>query len=130
MSLSRINATTWRWCSTPPFFALVTHFLEHGPQRLGLGLCRHQAFARDQGSDQVAHHGFLVRSVSAKTAALLRATWNSQPYSPAPLLSLHTAERQAALVEFLQYLVQGLLPEVGNSQQVVLRLGHKFPDTY
>jgi hypothetical protein len=110
-----------------PLLRLGNAFLEHGPQRLGLGLGGDEAFTGDQGSHEVAHHGLLVGGVAPKTAAFLRTTRN-RSHLASPLLGLHTAQRQAALVEFLKDLVQRLLAEVGNREQIVLGLRHELAD--
>src|SRR6267378_1921151 len=120
MSLSRMNATTWRWWSTPPFLALVTIFSATGRSAL--------AFAS---------------VVTRPSAAISDATrlpiiafwWAAPPPKRRPFfgvagtgLTLLDPQRQAPFVELLDDLVERLLAEVGDGEQVVLGLLHQLAD--
>ena len=105
-------------------FRLRQALLEDRAQRLGLRLRCHEAFAGYQRGHEVAHHGLLVSGIAAEAAALLGTTRDARHL----LLPLLPAQRKATLVELLEDLIEGLLPEVRYCQKVVLGLGDKLAD--
>src|SRR5436190_3322343 len=119
MSLSLMSATTWRWRWTPPLRALVITFSTTGRMALAL--------------DSV------VTSASPATSDATRLPsmafwWAASPPSRRPLVGvpctslLLGAQRQAPLVETLDDLVEGLLAEVGDGEQVVMRALDELAD--
>src|SRR3984893_2426949 len=118
MSLSRMNPTPWRCRWTPPFLALVTHFSTIGRRALALATVVTTPSA----------------AISDATRSLIMAFWWAAsppkrgpffgvPGTPGTTSALLVPQRQAALVELLEHLVEGLLAEVRDGQQVVLGLG-------
>src|SRR4051812_7632332 len=100
MSLSRMNATTWRCWWTPPFLALVMTFSATGRNALALASVVTRASA----------------AISDATRLPIIAFWwaasppNRGPFFGVPGISalLHP-QRQTALVELLDDLVERLL---------------------
>src|ERR687885_278590 len=111
MSLSPMNETTWRWRWRPPFLALVIIFSAMGRRALALASVVTMASA----------------AISEATRLPIIAFWwdaslpSRRPFfGVAGMSAVPAAQRQAALVQPLDDLVEGLLPEVGYAQQLVL----------
>src|SRR5215212_2994978 len=119
MSLSPMYDTTWRWLCTPPLRALVMSFSAMGRRALALA--------------SVVTMPSAANSDAAMLANISR-WWEAEPPKRRPFLgvagmALHPAlgpQREAALVELLEDLVEGLLAEVGDGQQVLLGLVDQF----
>src|SRR5205807_8714239 len=120
MSLSRMKATTWRcWC-TPPFFAFVITFSATGRSALALASVVTNASAAMSDATRLPIMAFW---------------WAALPPKRRPFLGVPSmaglplgAEGEAALVELLQHLVEGLLAEVGDGQEVLRALLHELAD--
>src|SRR5205809_7948029 len=107
MSLSRMNATTWRWLCTPPFLALVMIFSATGRRALALASVVTMASAAMRWATRLP---------------IIAFWWAASPPNRGPFFGvagtarsafLHS-ERETALVELLDDLVERLLAEVGD----------------
>src|SRR3954451_7327879 len=113
MSLSPMNATTWRWLCRPPFLALVIIFSATGRRALAL------ASVVTMPSAAIS---------DATRLAIIRRWWEAVPpkrrllRGVAGMESVPATERQTALVELLDDLVERLLAEVRDGQEVVFAL--------
>ena len=107
----------------PALLGLGDDLLGHRAQRLGLGLGGDDALGGHEGRDEVGHHQPLVLRAAAEATALLRGG----RHGVTSVLVLR-AQLQAALVELLDDLVEGLLAEVGDGQEVVLGLQEELAD--
>ena len=121
ISLSPRNDTTWRWWCRPPFLALVISFSATGRSALALASVVTMPSAANSDADQVGHHRLLVRRLPPKRRPFFGVAGMA-------LLLVLRAQRQAALVELLDDLVERLLAEVGDGQQVVLGLLEQLAD--
>src|SRR5947209_8629604 len=110
MSLSRMKATTARWRYTPPFLAFVMTFSAMGRRALALASVVTTASAAMRDATRLP---------------IIAFWWAASPPKRRPFLGVAgmglglRAQGQAALVELLEHLVEGLLAEVGDGQQVV-----------
>src|ERR1700722_13647501 len=130
MSLSRINATTWRCKNTlrsssaVAFLALVMHFSTTGRRALALASVVTMASAAMREATRLPIMAFWC-SASPPKRRPFRGRPGIELMAGSTFLS---AQRQAPLVQLLQDFVEGLLAEVGDRQQVVLGLLHQFAD--
>src|ERR1700682_5394783 len=119
MSLSRMKATTWRWVWSPPFLAVVMTFSATGRSALALAS--------------------VVTIPSAATSDATRLPiiafwWAASPPKRWPRLgvarisALLDPQRQPALVQLGQHLVERLLPEVGDGEQIIRGLLDELAD--
>src|SRR5687767_14478182 len=120
MSLSRMNATTSRWRCTPPFLALVTTFSTTGRSALALASVVTSASAAMSEATRLPIIAFWWAASPPK-----RRPFFGAPGTPIGSAFLG-AQREAALVELLDDLVERLLAEVGDGQQVVDGLLDQF----
>src|SRR5881397_190906 len=105
MSLSRMNATTWRWWSTPPFLALVMTFSATGRSALALASVVTMASAAISEATRLANIAFWCDE----------SLPNRLPLVGVPrMTSVLVPEREASLVELHDDLVERLLAEVGD----------------
>src|SRR5580658_8377432 len=121
MSRSRRNDMTCRcWCR-PPRRAAVMHFSATGR----MALARVSVVTRDSAANN-----------DATRLPSIAFWWAASPPRRRPRFgvacmaepSVLGAQREAALVEPLDDLVEGLLPEVGDAEQVVEGLVHELAD--
>src|SRR3954464_7252805 len=119
MSLSPMNATTWRWLWRPPFLALVIIFSATGRRALALASVVTMPSAAMSEATRLA---IISRwwAASPPKRRLLRGV--------AGMALVAGPQRQAALVELGDHLVEALLAEVGDGQQVVLGLLEQLSD--
>src|SRR3984893_13970678 len=121
MSLSRMKPTTSRWRCTPPFLALVTHFSTMGRSALALASVVTMPSAAISEATRLA-----IIALEWAASPPKRGPFLGAPGTPGMTSALLVPQRQAALVQLLEDLVERLLAEVGDGQQVVLGLGHQF----
>src|SRR3954454_17426008 len=119
MSLSRMKPTTWRWLWTPPFLALVMTFSATGRSALARASVVTMASAAISDATMLANIAFWWLALPPNRLFLRGVP------SMALLLG---AQRQAALVELHDDLVEGLLAEVRDGQEVVLGLLEQLAD--
>src|SRR3954454_17604574 len=119
MSLSRMKPTTWRWLWTPPFLALVMTFSAMGRSALARASVVTMASAAISDATMLANIAFWWLALPLNFLSLRGV----------PSMSLLlVAQRQAALVELHDDLVERLLAEVGDGQQIVLGLLEELAD--
>ena len=121
ISLSPRKATIWRWLCRPPFLALVMIFSAMGRSALALASVVTMASAAMSDATRLAIISRWCAALPPKRRALLGVAGMVVSSVPA-------AERQAALVELGDDLVERLLAEVGDGQQVVLGLLEQLAD--
>src|SRR6185437_2059887 len=119
MSLSRMRPTTRRCWWTPPFRAAVMHFSATGRRALALA----SVVTRDSAA------------ISDATRLPSMAFWwaasppRRRPRLGVPCIALVLGpQREAALVEPLDDLVERLLAEVGDAEEVVVGPLDQLPD--
>src|SRR5438309_11384770 len=112
MSLSRMNATTWRWLWTVPFLALVTIFSATGRSALALASVVTMASAAIRWATRLPIIAFWWAASPPKRRPFFGVAGTARS------AFLHP-ERKAPLVELLDDLVERLLAEVRDGQQVV-----------
>src|SRR5947209_3640725 len=123
MSLSRMNATTWRCrCTARPsstwaFLALVTHFSTTGRSAFAWASVVTMASAAMSEATRLPIMAFWCSASPPKRGPL-----RGRPGSVITGSALLGPKRQAALVQLLEHLVERLLAEVGDRQEVVLGL--------
>src|SRR3974390_1622909 len=119
MSLSRMRPTTRRCWWRPPFLAAVMHFSATGRMALAL--------ASVVTNDSAAMS-------DATRLPIIAFWWAASPPNRRPrlgvarMVSVLDPQRQAALVEALDDLVERLLTEVGDGQQVLGGALHQLAD--
>src|SRR5687768_17355794 len=119
MSLSRMNDTTWRWRYSPPLRALVMTFSTTGRSALALASVVTSASAAISEATRLPSMAFWCEALPPKRRPFFGVA------GMGGLLALD-AQRQAALVELLDDLVERLLAEVGDGQQIVVGLEHEL----
>src|SRR5262249_47146106 len=129
-SLSPRYASTCRWLWRPPLRALVISFSAIGRSALALASVVTIAPVRDSSSggwwlstNEVTMFAIIKRWCAASPPKR-RPFFGAPGTSHAPAAS----QRQAALVELDDHLVERLLPEVGERQQIVGRALHELAD--
>src|SRR5271165_851577 len=114
MSRSRISATTRRCWWTPPLRAAVMHFSATGRRALALASVVTSDSAAMSEATRLPSMAFWCAAPPPRRRPRLGVPCIVPP-------SVFGAQRQAALVEALDDLVQRLLAEVGDPEEVVDR---------
>src|SRR4051794_14760520 len=116
-----MNATTWRWLCKPPLRALVIIFSATGRRALALASVVTIASAAMSDATRLPNIAFWWAALPPKRRAL-------RGRAGMAAASVLDAQRQAALVQLGDHLVERLLAEVRDGQQIVLGLLDQLAD--